>query len=226
MKRVIAVSLMALAMLAAAAGTAEAGSAPTRLTFTAPGRATLSELVTMRARLVDAQGAPIARARIAFVAPLTFLNGGGDVVLAESLTDKDGSAVGTFQARVAGALALRAVFRGDDLYASSEARADLTVAGDEHPLYAEHVGVHLPGLNQPPGIGQVALSEPQETIISRALALWPAMSGWPIAAALIVIWSIYAGVVRLLFRIAAPPTAGSAAVGSIAVASPPAGASR
>jgi len=220
-KRVIVVGLMALAMLAAGAGTAQAGSAPTRLTFTAPSQAALSDLVTVRARLVDAQGAPLARARIAFIAPLTFLNGAGDVVLTESVTDKDGSAVGTFQARVAGALALRAVFRGDDLYAPSEARAELTVAGDEHPLYAEHVGVHLPGLNQPPGIGQIALSEPQETVISRALALWPAMSGWPIAAALIVIWSIYAGVVRLLFRIAAPPAVRSAAAGSR-----PAGASR
>ena len=221
MKRLIVASLMALAMLAVGAGTAQAGAAPTRLTFTAPGQAALSELVTVRARLVDAQGAPLARARIAFIAPLTFLNGGSDVVLTEGLTDKDGNAVGTFQARVAGALALRAVFRGDDLYASSEARADLTVAGDEHPLYAEHVGVHLPGLNQPPGIGQIALSEPQETVISRALALWPAMSGWPIAAALIVIWSIYAGVVRLLFRIAAPPPGRSTAAGS-----PPAGGAR
>lgn len=207
MNRVIAATVIALAMLAGGAGIALAGSAPTRLTFSAPARATLGERVTVQARLVDAQGEPISGATIAIVAPLRFLNGGGDVVLWEGRAEKNGNAVGSFEARVVGPLALRAVFRGDQLYAPAEALAELKVVeGATPPLYRERVGVHLPGLNEPPGFGQVALIEPQDTVISRALALWPAMSGWPIAGALIVIWSVYASVVRLLFRIAAAPS--------------------
>lgn len=206
MNRVIAATVIALAMLAGGAGIALAGSAPTRLTFSAPAQATLGERVTVQARLVDAQGEPISGATIAIVAPLRFLNGGGDVVLWEGRADKNGNAVGSFEARVVGPLALRAVFRGDQLYAPAEALAELKVVEGATPLYSEHMGVRLPGLNEPPGFGQVALVEPQDTVISRALALWPAMSGWPIAGALIVIWSVYASVVRLLFRIAAAPS--------------------
>jgi len=196
--------LVALAMLAATAGTALAGSLPARLTLTAPAAAALGETVSVRAQLVDGQGGPLRSARITFVAPMSFLNGGGDVALTEGITDKEGYAAGSFVVRVVGTLALRAVFRGDELYAAAEASAQqLAIEGEGgHSFYAEHAGVRIPGLNEPPSFGQVLLMEPQGSLLAQMLALWPAMSGWPIAGALVVIWSLYGSVVLLLFKIA------------------------
>ncbi len=204
MSRFYSAVLVALAMLAATAGTALAGSLPARLTLTAPAAAALGETVSVRARLVDGQGGPLRSARIAFVAPMSFLNGGGDVVLTEGITDKEGYAAGSFVVHVVGTLALRAVFRGDELYAAAEASAQQLAieGGGGHSFYAEHAGVRLPGLNEPPGFGQVVLMAPQNSLLARMLGLWPAMSGWPIAGALVVIWSLYGSVVLLLFKIA------------------------
>jgi hypothetical protein len=46
------------------------------------------------------------------------------------------------------------------------------------------------------------------------LQAFPSLSGWPIAAALIVVWSLYLLVVVLIFRIAAAGRPGDAGHGS------------
>ena len=201
-RRAVAVLAAGLALLAT--GTvALAAAEPTRLRLDAPAGASIGEVLTVRAELVDGRGAPIARARIDFVAPLRFLNGSGDVVLASARTGADGRASASLEVRTGGTLALRAVFRGDERYAPAEARAEIAVEGEAHQLYAQHAGVSLPGLNEPPAMGPTMLGVPEDTVMARARALWPSMSGWPIAGALIVVWSLYAFVVRMLFRIAA-----------------------
>lgn len=200
-RRIAMVLGAALGLLAA--GPVALAAEPTRLTLDAPARASVGEVVTLRALLVRASGAPIARATIEIVAPLRFLNSSGDVVLASARTGTDGRAAAAFEVHTGGPLALRAVFRGDERHAPAEAAAVVAIEDTGVQLYAQHAGVHIPGLNEPPPMGPTMLDVPEDNVLARVKALWPSMSGWPIAGALIVVWSLYAFVVRMLFRIAA-----------------------
>lgn len=187
--------LLALALSAMLPLPASAAD-PVAITITAPATAATGDRIAVEARLSDARGEPIPAATILFVTPLAFLNGGGDVVMADARTGKDGIAKAEYEVRSAGRLTVRAVFRGDPHYAAAEASAEMTVS-DGTALFAQEVGVHIPGLNSPPSFG-IMLSETRGPLA----ALWPAMSGWPIAAALLVLWSTYAFVVWLIFTIA------------------------
>lgn len=210
MRRAVVAVAATLAFAAGSAGSASpalAGTNPSRLELSAPATGVFGETVIVRARLTDGQAAPIAGARIRFVAPIAFLNGASDVVLAEGRTGKDGVAVGGIELRSTRPLAVRAVFPGDDLYAPAEATAEIHVEGEEHQVYAQHAGVRLPLLNEAPAAGGIALGgTPQDGVLARMRAIWPAMSGWPIAGALIVVWSLFAFAVSLLFRISAAGT--------------------
>jgi hypothetical protein len=153
-----------------------------------PTTASLGQRVGLQARLVSASG-PIAKAKVSFVIPTTFLNNSGDVVVAEAVTDSDGLAATDFEARSTGSLSVKAQFRGDDRYAASEASAPVEVTGSQQ-LYVQEAGIQLGGLNAAP-IGQTGA--------------WPhwALSGWPIAAVLIIVWSLYGTAVYFMSRISA-----------------------
>lgn len=198
----LAVPVLAAFLLAMGSVALAEGPEPTSLDLAVPPRAALGQVVEVRARLTDASGAPIPKATILFTAPLRFLQAEGEVVLADAETDANGVAGAEFEVRTEGTLAIRAVFRGDERRASSTATAELAVEGSAQ-LYTQHAGVHLPGLNAGPAVvplvrdGSLSLG-----LIPGTSRLWPAMSGWPIALALIVVWSLYGVVVVLLFRVA------------------------
>jgi hypothetical protein len=167
---------------------AQSALAPTAIGIGVPPEARLGQVVTLQARLVGAGGLPVAKATVYFTSPTTFLNVTGDAVLAEGITDKDGLASATWRATRSGGLAVQAEFRGNESYAPARASAPLAVSGAQR-LYVQQAGVRIPGLNAAP--------------LPFLAALWPALSAWPIAAALLVVWSLYATAATLLYRIAA-----------------------
>jgi len=181
---------VATAVLASVSGASAAGQQQATLSFTAPASATLGDQVTVQAKLTSAAG-PIVKAPVQFVVPTTFLNGSGDMVVARGVTDGQGQATGTFEARSTGSLQLKVVFSGNDTYAATTATATapMAVSGNEQ-LYVPDIGIRLRGLNTTP-TGQ-----------ATGLAHW-FLSGWPIGAVLTLIWSMYAAAVFFMSRVVA-----------------------
>ncbi len=176
-----------------------AAGEPTAISIGAPEAANLGDNLTLQARLVDGTGAPIAKALIVFTSPASFLDAEGDVAVTQAITNADGLAVATWQARRNGDITINAEFRGDDRYASATATAQLAVTGSQQ-LYTDHIGIQIPGLNA--GVGS--------NTVPGTSRFWPTLSGWPIGGVITVIWSLYGLVVVLIFRIAgASPHAGS-----------------
>lgn len=164
------------------------GQEPSALAVAAPATATLGQTVTVQARLVGANG-PIGKATIQFVVPANFLKTAGDMVVGVGTTDGDGLATADFEARTTGALQVKAVFAGDNTYAASTASAPVSVSGSQQ-LYAPDIGIRLRGLNTTP-IGQTGTA-----------SHW-LLTGWPIGALLVLIWSTYAAAVFFMSRISA-----------------------
>lgn len=174
--------------------------APTKLAAAVPNEAALGQTIEAQAVLTDAAGRPIAGAHIVFTSTLSFLQATSDVVLGEGVTDKTGTADVSFDVRTSGALQVSAVFSGDDRYAPATATLPLTITGDRQ-LYVQDAGVHVPALNESPSTTTVMLGGPNP-ILQFVSALWPWASGWPIAAVLATIWSLYVFVGYLVTRIA------------------------
>jgi cytochrome c553 len=163
---------------------------------------------------VDGAGSPIAGAPIYFTSPATFLNRSGDIVVAEAVTGADGRALAKYEAQDTGQTTIRAEFRGDPHRAPANASATVNVTGDGQQ-YVEHVGVGIPGLNRPPLPGTGLSAPGQGTGLTPLVsALWPAMTGWPIALVLLLVWSLYALAVLMIFRIAAAGEAAEAVAGA------------
>jgi hypothetical protein len=165
-----------------------AGTERTAMAIAVPANANLGQQVSLQARLVSEAG-PIPKAKVSFVVPATFLNNSADVVVAEATTDSQGLASTDFQARTTGSITVKAQFQGDDRYAASEATTTLEVSGSQQ-LYVQEAGIQLGGLNAAP-LGQ-----------SGAWPHW-SLSGWPIAAVLIIVWSLYGTAVYFMSRISA-----------------------
>lgn len=201
-RRLVRGTALAVALWLASAGAAAAGTVPTRLELSVPPSTDLGAATDVQARLTDASGQPIARAAVRFVTRLSFLEAAGDVVLADARTDERGVATAQIELRTAGTLTIAARYDGDERYAAAAAATGVIAvrAGDQ--LYLEHAGVHVPILNGPPQLAPVALSEPAGGILSFIAHLWPFASGWPVAAALLIVWSLYAFAASLIFRIA------------------------
>ncbi len=191
-------------LLAPRMARAQTPQEPTQMSIGAPAQASLGERITAQAVLVDSHGNRISKATVYFTTRATFLNHDDDVVLAQAVTNKEGQAVAQFENDFSGTITLRAEFRGDDRYAPSNVTTPIRAVGDEQ-VYVEHVGVDIPGLNAPPVIApMVAVQSPVRGVSLLIESLWPSMTGWPIAAALIVVWSLYFLAVTLVFRVAAP----------------------
>ncbi len=194
--RLLTAVLGCAVLLALAPSTAfAAGPQATSLRIALPPSASLGGAAQVQAQLVDATGKPIQGALVLFSEQLGFLEAAGNVVVAEALTDKAGVATTEIDLRTEGTIAVTASFKGDAQNAPSSASGSIEVAGGGQ-LYAQTAGVKLPGLNEPPGPAQT-----NAALFERVSAFWPAMSGWPIALALMIIWSLYASVVFILFRI-------------------------
>lgn len=203
MARLLVLPLAAALLTGLGTAARAEGGEPTTIVVAVPPEAELGQTVEVQARLTDAAGGPVAKRLVEFTTTLAFLSGGGEVVLADARTDETGVAAAEFEARTAGRLAIRAVFRGDDRYAAASAERELAVGGDGQ-LFAQHAGVHLPGLNAgPAALPMLQNGSPVVGLLEGTSALWPILSGWPIALALMVIWSLYGSVVVLVFRIVA-----------------------
>lgn len=185
------VGLLDLAPAAAFA----AGPQPTSLRLAVPASGDLGGSAQVQAQLLDAAGKPVAGAVVLFSEKLAFLEAAGNVVVADAITDKAGIANTDIDLRSEGTIDVTAAFKGDAQNAPSSTSASIAVVGSAQ-LYAQSAGVKLPGLNEPPGPAQA-----NAALFETVSALWPAMSGWPIALALMTIWSLYASVVFILFRI-------------------------
>lgn len=117
------------------------------------------------------------------------------MTLADATTDKGGIATAEIALRTEGSLQVSATFKGDAQHAPSSASAAMAVQGGGQ-LYAQAVGVKLPGINEAP-----AAPGTSAALVPGVASLWPRLSGWPIALVLMSVWSLYASVVVVLFRI-------------------------
>jgi hypothetical protein len=165
---------------------ADSAGPPSAISLGAPTSATLGQRVTLQARLVDAQGAPIAQAPVRFIVPLSFLSVDGDVEVARGQTNEQGLAVATWQIRSSGILGISVEFAGDPDHGPAKASSQIVVTGNQQ-LYQDDPGVLVPGLSVAP--------------IPALAPLWPRMTPWPIVAALLIVWSLYGRVAFLLFRL-------------------------
>jgi len=192
-----------LAGLAPWAVHAQAALQPTQIVVGAPAQSAAGGPLTVQAVLADGQGHPISRAVIYFTTTASFLKDTGTVVLAQAVTNAEGQAVAQFMNDSAGPLALSAEFRGDSQYAPSNAAAQIAVTG-QGQVYVEHVGVDLPGFNVPPVLGasKAAVQSTGTGMAGFIQSLWPAMNGWPLAAVLFIVWSMYLFAIRFVFRVA------------------------
>ena len=176
----------------------------TQIQIGAPAQASPGEPLTVQAVLADSQGHPISGAVVYFTTQATFLKDSGDVVLAQAVTNANGQAIAQVVDDFSGTITLHAEFRGDMQYASSDATIQTGVTGDGQ-VYVEHVGVDIPGFNVPPVVSapMASIQSPQNSIARFVQSLWPAMNGWPIAAVLFLVWSMYFFAVTFVFRVAA-----------------------
>ena len=199
---VIALTLYCVAF-AARAVHAQAALEPTQIMIGASGAPDANGIMTVQAILGDSRGRPISKEVIYFTTQAKFLNGKGNVVLTQAVTNSSGQPVALFSDSFSGAFALSAEFRGDGQYAPASATVQLGGAPDRQE-YAEHVGVDLPGFNVPPaGIPMASAQSPQGGLDGFIQRLWPAMNGWPVAAVLLLVWSMYFIAVTFVFRVAA-----------------------
>lgn len=176
---------------------------PTQIVVGAPTQSNLGETLTMQAVLADSQGHPISKAVITFTTQAKFLSRSDNVVLAQAMTNANGQAVAQFVNNFSGPLTLQAEFRGDAQYAPTSASIQISTNGGEQ-VYTEHIGVDIPGFNVPPvSAPMVSIQSQQQNIWRFVQALWPAMNGWPVAAVLLLVWSMYLLAVRFVFRVAA-----------------------
>jgi hypothetical protein len=175
----------------------------TKIMIGAPAQSKLGEALTVQAVLADSQGHPISKEVIYFTTQSTFLSDSSDVVLAQAMTNGKGQAVAQFVDDFSGTITVHAEFRGDTKYASSDATTQIGSIGGQQ-VYSEHVGVDIPGLNVPPvGAPMASLQWSEQGIPRFIQSLWPAMNGWPIAAVLLLVWSMYLLALRFVFRVAA-----------------------
>jgi hypothetical protein len=176
---------------------------PTQILIGAPPTVTLGKPVTVQAVLADSHGRPISKAQILFTAEARFLGNQNEVVLAQAVTNANGQAVAEIVDDFSYGTNLRAEFKGDDQYAPSDATI-LINAASEQQVYVEHVGVDIPGYNVPPlTVPAASIAAPHPGLAQFIQNLWPAMTGWPVAAVLLLVWSMYLLTVWILLRVPA-----------------------
>ncbi len=179
---------------------------PTQMLIGSPPTVTLGQHVMVQAVLGDSQGRPISKAHIYFTTEAQFLGDQNEVVLAEAVTNSNGQAVAEIVDDFSYSINLRAEFKGDSQYAPSEATMQINAAS-ERQVYSEHVGVAIPGYNVPPAsVPMASVQAPHPGLAQFVQSLWPAMTGWPVAAVLILVWSMYLLAVMVLLRV--PKSAG------------------
>jgi hypothetical protein len=169
---------------------AQAPLEPTQILVGAPAQADLGSQVTVQAVLADERGRPIPGAQINFTTAATFLGTTQDVVLAQAVTNAQGQAVARFSNNLSGTITLRAEFAGDEQYAASNATTQIAVIGDGQ-VYSDNLG------------GQSTAAAPVQSLPLWLQILRTEAGGLPLAAALLMVWSMYVVAVGFIIRIAA-----------------------
>ena len=198
-KALIVALLLGFLVFAPVAVRAQSQLEPTQILVGAPSQAALGAPFTMQAVLADSKGHAISKAVIYFTEPATFLGTANNMVLAQAVTNGKGQATAQIVNDLSGTVTLNAEFRGDAQYAPSIASVQINSTGEKQ-LYNEHIGVDIPGFNVPPFSASL---QPQTGLMGFIQGLWPAMNGWPVAAVLFIVWSMYLLAVRSIFRVAA-----------------------
>ncbi len=176
---------------------------PTQILVGAPPTVNLGKPVTVQAVLADSHGRPISKAQILFTTEARFLGDQNEVVLAEAVTNANGQAVADIVDDFSNGINLRAEFKGDDQYAPSNATIQINAAAGQQ-VYVEHVGVDIPGYNVPPvRVPAASIQSPHPVLAQFIQNLWPAMTGWPVAAVLLLVWSMYLLTIWILLRVPA-----------------------
>lgn len=195
--------LIGFLVFAPQAARAQSQLEPTQIVVGAPSQATLGQPLTVQAVLADSKGHPISKAMIYFRVPTTFLGDTNDMVVGQATTNGKGQASAQIVVDFSGPITLKAEFQGDTQYASSNATTQISMTG-EGQVYNDHIGVDIPGFNVPPVVGGPRASLQSRTgVVGFIQSLWPAMNGWPVAAVLLIVWSMYLLAVRFVFRVAA-----------------------
>jgi Ni/Fe-hydrogenase subunit HybB-like protein len=172
---------------------------PTRIALAFPAEAHIGQRIQAQARLTDAQGAPVTGAHIRLTTTIEFLGASSRTTLAEEVTDAAGEVMFDVDLRAEGTFDVRAAFSGNDRYGPSSATAKIALSGSEQ-LYVQEGGIKVPALNEAPIVAGTAASD--RTGVAPFLSgLWPALSGWPIALVLMIVWGLYGYVAILAARI-------------------------
>ncbi len=202
-RSLLAALVLGFAALAASPVRAQSPLTPTQIVIGAPAAPDLGGVTTVQAVLADLQGHPISKETVYFTTQAKFMNDTSTVVLAQGVTNASGQAVVHFTYDFSGGIALTAEFRGDAEYSPCKVSVQIGTNGTQQ-VYADHVGVDLPGFNVPP------VGPPVASVTSRLpgidgfiQSLWPAMNGWPVAAVLFLVWSMYFFAVTFVLRLAA-----------------------
>lgn len=203
MRALIVVLVIGLLAFAPIGARAQTPLVPTQIIIGASGVPDANGSMTVQAVLGDSQGHPISKAVIYFTSQTNFLSGTSDVVLAQAVTNASGQAVAHFTDTFSGPMPLSAEFKGDAQYAPSNVTVQVGGASGGQE-YVDHVGVDLPGYNVPPVGGAAAASVglSRRGFSGFIQSLWPAMNGWPIAAVLLLVWSLYFFAMTFVLRVA------------------------
>lgn len=118
---------LTVAVLGVLVGSAAAAAVPTRLTLTAPSSVELGEEILLEARLVTADGQPVAGASL----ELRQVGAVGERMMAQATTDADGAAMFVHREYSVAALALRVAFPGSPAASSSHADTLVGISGVE-----------------------------------------------------------------------------------------------
>lgn len=148
MRRHLFATAIALAALALTAGAAYGDPGPVELRLTAPATAAIGDVVSVQVTIVDADGEPVAGARLLLSERVSFLDAKPEsAAVAGATSDAAGVAVITFLARREGTRSLTVSYAGDAAHAPASVTIELPVAPGG-PVYHVELPSSIPGVNR------------------------------------------------------------------------------
>lgn len=148
MRRHLFATAIVLAALALTAGTAYGEPGPVELRLAAPAGAAIGDVVRVQVTIVDADGEPVARARLVLSEHVSFLDAKpNSAVVAGATSNAAGVAVIAFVARREGTRSLTVSYAGDDAHAPAFVSFELPVAAGG-PVYHVDPPSSIPGVNR------------------------------------------------------------------------------
>lgn len=148
MRRRLLATVIALAALMVTAGTAYGEPGPVELRLAAPATAAIGDVVRLQVTIVDANGEPVAGARLLLSERVSFLDARPEnAVVAGATSDAMGVAVITYVARREGTRSLTVNYAGDAVHAPASVAIELPVAPGS-AVYHVDPPSSIPGVNR------------------------------------------------------------------------------